>query len=119
MGCVQESILGFKIVYCLFQYYKTFSSEESIIPFYIFRWMKQVPEITIITTLSYLGLLFMIIGAFFILVGFGELKTEIISVTPSKKTRSIGIILFFLGVLLLVPDIAKQASESSSLLQLL
>ena len=73
-----------------------------------------MPDIPITSPLSYIGVLFLFIGAFLVIAGLDIIKIEKIIVVPGKKTWGFGIIMALIGILFLFPDILKTSPPSTA-----
>lgn len=72
-----------------------------------------MPSIPIATPLGYVGVFLVVAGLSLIIAGLGILKLEKITIAPGRRTWAIGLLLAFLGVLFLMPDIRAASTTAS------
>lgn len=72
-----------------------------------------MPSIPIATPLGYTGVFFVIGGIFLVIAGLDILKIEKLTISVGKKTWGTGLLLAFIGILFLIPDITSVLGFSS------
>jgi hypothetical protein len=66
---------------------------------------ENMPQIPVTSTLGYIGIFFLIAGAFLILAGLGIVVIQNITIKAGKQTWGFGFILALLGFFFLLPEI--------------
>ena len=67
-----------------------------------------MPGIPISSSLGYVGVFLLLAGFFLILAGLRIIKVEKVSVTPGRKTWTLGVVLAVFGIAFLLPDIRNS-----------